>query len=192
MWSPSLRSALRTYYQVEVGRYSYGSLLCPGIAPPGTRIGNYCSFAADITVLRRNHPTGWLSQHPLFFNPDVGLVKTSPLGPISENPVVIGHDVWIGHGVIITPGCQTIGNGAIVAAGSVLTKNIEPFAIVAGVPARVVRFRYPEALQMEVARTAWWLHPVTTLAPLVHYFIDDITIERVQELAARLGPPPSH
>src|SRR5262249_49672325 len=69
--------------------------------------------------------------------------------------VVIGHDVWIGHGAIILPG-RTVGTGAVVAAGAVVTKDVGPYAIVAGNPARVIRQRFPVAVARRLQRLAWW------------------------------------
>ena len=69
--------------------------------------------------------------------------------------MAIGHDVWVGHGAIILPG-RTIGTGAVVAAGAVVTKDVAPYAIVAGNPARVIRQRFPAAAAERLLRLAWW------------------------------------
>ena len=69
--------------------------------------------------------------------------------------VFIGNDVWIGHGAVILPG-RRIGDGAVVAAGAIVTKDVAPYAIVAGNPARFVRPRFPEAIARRLAELAWW------------------------------------
>src|SRR5262245_57136447 len=69
--------------------------------------------------------------------------------------VVVGHDVWIGHAAIILPG-RTVGTGAVIGAGAVVTKDVDPYAIVAGNPARVIRQRFPAAVAQRLQRLAWW------------------------------------
>jgi acetyltransferase-like isoleucine patch superfamily enzyme len=68
--------------------------------------------------------------------------------------VIIGHDVWIGHGVIVLPGV-TVGDGAVLAAGAVATKDVAPYTIVGGVPARLIRQRFPRAIADRLQRIAW-------------------------------------
>ena len=71
------------------------------------------------------------------------------------HPVTIGHDVWIGHGAIVLPG-RTVGTGAVIAAGAVVTKDVAPYAIVAGNPARAIRQRFPDAIAERLQPLAWW------------------------------------
>ena len=95
MWSPTLRDVLREHYGIEVGRYSYGPCLMPGGLPPGTRIGHYCSFGPGLRVLRRNHPLDRITQHPLFYNCALGVVDRDTISAAEDNPLHVGHDVWI-------------------------------------------------------------------------------------------------
>src|ERR1017187_10039206 len=124
MWSQTFRDLLREHYDVEVGLHSYGPALWPGNLPRGTRVGNYCSFADGVQVLRRNHPIDRLSQHPFFFNAAVGLLSRDKIQAVTDNPLHIGHDVWIGQNVLIAPGCTSVGNCAVVAAGAVVSKDV--------------------------------------------------------------------
>lgn len=71
------------------------------------------------------------------------------------HPVTIGHDVWIGHGATIMPGV-TIGNGAVIGSGAVVTKDVPPYCIVAGVPAKPIRERFPQETAARIERIAWW------------------------------------
>lgn len=133
---------------------------------PSMRIGRYCSIATLVSQLG-HHPIDWISSSPFSHNPQ-------PLGAIADylgasgarnfglhdfdlggEPVEIGNDVWIGEGVALKPGIK-IGNGAIVAAHAVVTKDVAPYAIVGGVPARLIRYRFSEPLIERIERIRWW------------------------------------
>ena len=77
-----------------------------GLLPPGTIVGNYCSFADGLRVHRRNHPINKLSTHPFFYTKDVGLLEVDLIEANESNPLLIGNDVWIGSNVTILPGCK--------------------------------------------------------------------------------------
>ncbi|MEM6561438.1 MAG: hypothetical protein AAF656_07540, partial [Planctomycetota bacterium] len=136
--SASMRKVMSDW-GVEIGAYSYGACFEPGAWPPGVVVGRYTSVAQGVRVFNQNHPLGWLSTHPFFYDPRLGVCRDNPL---HRHTLHIGHDVWLGQNAIITPGCRRIGNGAVVGAGAVVTKDVEPFAIVAGNPARVLRKRF--------------------------------------------------
>ena len=194
MWSQSFRELLDRHYGVSVGLHSYGSCLWPGRLPAGTRVGNYCSLADGIVALRRNHTIDWVSQHPFFYNSTVGLVDQDLIPELSDNPLVIGHDVWIGFNTLITPGCKHIGDGAVIAAGSVVTADVPAFSIVGGVPAKPIRWRFPEPVREALARSKWWLKPVWELADQLDSFIATASpeIARTLEsaLLSRMDPVP--
>lgn len=152
--SATVRHILKVFHGVEVAMYSYGECMVPGAFPRGTRVGRYVSIAPGVKAYSTNHPTDWISTHPVLYNPSLGLVKDRGLPPSA--PLVIEHDVWIGHGAIITPRCHRIGLGAIVGAGAVVTKDVPDFAIVAGNPARVLRYRFPDDVQALVRSSRWW------------------------------------
>lgn len=185
MWSETLRWALRKYYDVEVGICSYGPCLLPGRLPPGTRVGSYCSFAEGITVLRRNHPIDRISQHPLFFNHRVGLLSKDNIHSIQDNPLSIGNDVWIGHGVIIAPSCKAIGDSSIIASGAVVTKDVPGFCIAGGVPARKLRDRLSQELQREISELRWWDRDVARLAESLPEFTKPVSSETIATLRER-------
>jgi len=119
----------------------------------GVFIGNYCSIGPNLNIFRANHPMDYFTTHPLFYNPVFGHVKKDTL----QRPgISIGHDVWIGANVVILPGCKTIGNGVVIGAGSVVTKDIPSYAIAAGNPARVIKTRFSQAVIKRLEKSQWW------------------------------------
>ena len=135
-------------------------------------IGRYTSIGEQVQVGRSNHAMTWVSTSPFFYARqrlfDIGHefkaaeayhVYRPPIRrharPTEFRPISIGNDVWIGHGAFILPGV-TIGDGAVIGAMSVVTKNVAPYAIVAGNPATVRRTRLPELLIERYLRLAWW------------------------------------
>ena len=179
--SRALRRILEDQYGVLVGDYSYGPCLKPGELPPGTRIGRYCSLGPGIQVFRRNHPKDWLSLHPFFYNCRLGLVERDLIARNEDNPLTIGHDVWIGAATIILPGCRTIDNGAIIGAGAVVTKDVPAFAIVAGNPAKIIGYRFPEALREKIEESRWWEKSLAELGPHAPAFVGSLSAEKLMQ-----------
>lgn len=184
IWSNTFRKLMFRYHQVEIGIHSYGPALFPGSLPPGTKVGNYCSLGPAIHVFRRNHPTDRLSQHPFFFNSKLGLLEEDTVPSVTANPLVIGHDVWIGGHVIVNPGCRIIGDSSIVASGSVLTTDVPPFAIFGGVPAKLLRWRIPVPLQMAWLQSRWWLRPISDLSNDIPCFLHPMESGRLPNLSS--------
>ncbi|MFN4142096.1 DapH/DapD/GlmU-related protein [Aestuariivirga sp.] len=122
-------------------------------------IGKFCAIAAHCRINALNHPTERISQHKITYRPNEYFVGARLDKAFREKrmsqKVEIGHDVWIGHGAIILPGVK-IGHGAVVAAGAVVTQDVAPHAIVAGVPARFLRWRFPPEISARIVRLAWW------------------------------------
>ena len=178
MWSSTYRELMRVHYSVEIGMHSYGPCLAPQILPAGTRVGNYCSLAAGLHVFRRNHPVERVSLHPFFFNAAAGLIEFDTIPSIKDNPLIIGHDVWIGQNVIIAPGCRSIGDGAVIASGAVVAADVPPLAIVGGVPARMIRWRFSEELRSAWKESEWWLKPIPELVAELSKFTEPFSLRQ--------------
>lgn len=131
-------------------------------------IGKYCQLGADVAIHATNHPIHHLTTYinSNLFDGELKQFK-------EENKITIGHDVWVGHNVIIV-GNVTIGNGAILAAGSVITKDVEPFTIVAGVPAKPIKKRFPDAIISEIETLQWWNLPEDELAKIKPLFLRNL------------------
>lgn len=142
--------------EVAIGDYSY---VVNDSEMAYTTVGKFCSIAAMTRINPGNHPMDRASQSHFTYRSSAYFVGESDEDEFfawrRAQPVVIAHDVWIGHGAIVLPG-RTVGIGAVVAAGAVVTKDVASYAIVAGNPARVIRQRFPTAIADRLRRLAWW------------------------------------
>jgi len=122
-------------------------------------IGKFVNIASEARINPVNHPMDWVSQHHFLYRTrQYGLREVNDEDVFNWRRiqrVTIGHDAWIGHGAIILPGIN-VGNGSVVAAGSVVTKDVAPYSIVAGNPAREIRTRFPQAVWQKLEETRWW------------------------------------
>lgn len=163
MLSATWRHILRDRHGVAIGRYSYGAILDPGVLPSGTVVGNYCSVGSGLIVRRRDHPLARPFLHPFFYNSALGLLDHDTIPAEAENPLAIGHDVWIGDRVTILGGCRVIGNGAVLAAGAVVTRDVAPYTVVAGTPARPLRLRFEPERIAEIETSRWWERDIASI-----------------------------
>lgn len=164
--SKTLRIIYRKYYKIHIGLYSYGCFNYNSI-DPYTTIGRYCSINNTVAIRNRNHPIGFKSTHPFFFNSKLGYCKKEI---IDYSPIEIGNDVWIGQHVIILPSVQKIGDGAIIGAHSVVTKSIPPYSIVVGNPARVIKFRFSNDIIAKLLDEKWWEKEINQILPSISDF----------------------
>lgn len=168
-YSPTLRLIFKDYHKIEVGMYSYGCFT-PDYINSLTRIGRYCSFAEGVCIFNGNHPLEHQSLHPFFYNPVFGYIGEEK---IKRRQIEIGHDVWVGRNAIITPSVKKIGNGAVIGAGSVVTKDVPDFAVVAGNPARIIKFRFDPETIAAMNQSQWWLKDIQELIKNVDTFTRD-------------------
>ena len=145
--------------ECELGDYSYVERNAEAIY---AKIGKFCAIAANSRINALNHPIERVSQHKITYRPNEYFLFTKVDKDFRdarrEAVVEIGHDVWIGHGVIVLPGIK-IGHGAVVAAGAVVTKDVEPYAVIAGVPAKRIKWRFPKSIRERIVALAWWDWP---------------------------------
>lgn len=165
-------SDIRDKEMTRCGKYSYGPL-CNHLLVES--VGAFCSFATGSDAVE-NHAVKYISTHPfLYYGSDIDIVhegfikegRDTPLRMAGCKPrgsahklrrIKIGNDVWLGHNVTITNGAN-IGNGVIAGAGAVITKDVPDYAVVMGVPARIVRYRYTQEEIAALNRIAWWDWP---------------------------------
>lgn len=166
--APSACVAINSQFEGynRIGQYSYYS----GHLGYASYIGDHCHINADIgrfscigprvIVARGNHPTSdWVSVHPAFFSTAKQCGMTfvdEDLFEEKKQRVRIGNDVWIGDSAILMDGI-TIGDGAVIAAGALVVNDIEPYVIVAGVPAKTIRYRFENTDTIrELMKIKWW------------------------------------
>ncbi|MBF0627357.1 MAG: CatB-related O-acetyltransferase [Magnetococcales bacterium] len=179
--------------QISVGRFTYGfenlAVLQWGEGASLT-IGSFCSLAANITIyLGGNHRTDWITTYPfghIFINE---LGGTDIKGhPTTKGDVMIGNDVWIGSGVTIMSGVK-IGNGAVLATSSTVVKDVMPYEIVGGNPARSLKKRFVEDIINLLMQLRWWELPLPHIIEIQRTLCAPPTREVLVELLAKYRPP---
>lgn len=148
--------------RVELGRLTYGfntvKILSYDAVDARLKIGSFCSLGRDLSILMAGeHPTKFISTYPFGHPKFIDFIGGKPNAwkSLSKGDVVIGSDVWIGIGVTILSGV-TIGHGAVIAANSTVTKDIPPYAIVGGNPAKLIRKRFDDDVVNLLLELRWW------------------------------------
>jgi acetyltransferase-like isoleucine patch superfamily enzyme len=147
--------ARATVANTKLGDFSYVGI---GSKISGATIGNYCSIGPDVLINLGIHPAkDFVSTHPIFYSTSFPCqTRFADHQAFEEYGTIdIGHDVWIGARVVVSPNVS-IGTGAILATGAVVTKDVEPYSIVGGVPAAPIRKRFDEATIERLLSSKWW------------------------------------
>lgn len=156
---------------VRIGK---GTYIGSGIISSDVSIGRYCSIAYDVLIAQEKHPTQYLTTFQ--FSRDYPYYRED-----DAKRTIIGNDVWVGANSFIRRGIS-IADGAIIGAGAVVLKSVPPYAIVAGVPAKVIRYRFDEATINKLLRLKWWNEEDSLLASL-----DLSNVEKCIEVLSRKG-----
>jgi len=167
-YSRTIRRIFSVYHQVEIGLYTNGPCYCLGQLPPGTKIGRYSGTYPTARVFRGNHPMDRKSTHAFFFNPNLGYTQKD--SDIERTKLTIGNDVCLYYNAVILPSVKRIGDGAVIGAGAVVTKDVPDFAVVVGNPAKILKYRFSEQTQLKIKASKWWDKDITELQKEIEEF----------------------
>ncbi len=196
-WMEPYSAVLVGYNLPTIGSFSYTS----SVLPAGTVIGRYCSISADVRLMGGNHPIEFVSSSSFSYDDAFaiftsclddfgveGFPRHKSLSMVGKGRPAIGNDVWIGQSVLLARGVS-LGDGCVVGAGSVVTKPVPSYAIVAGNPARLIRMRFPERTVERLLASQWWRYKFPDFATLNYDQVDRFLGELEEQVAAgRIAP----
>lgn len=186
------KNVINSSSNISSSNVGYATFLGSNCYLPKCKIGRFCSIAPNVRIVVGNHPTSlFVSTHPSFFS----TIKQAGFTYVRSNKFIecsysdldksyyvdIGNDVWIGSNVTLLNGI-TIGDGAIVATGAVVTKNLEPYYIYGGVPAKKIGQRFNDSQISYLKEFKWWNKPEEWIKINSEIFIDiDVFIEKTKQ-----------
>ena len=165
-----------TIDHVSMGKSTYTGEFC---IIKHCKIGNFCSISWNASIGGANHQIERLSSAPL--HRVISEIEPEEYKSFKEEKIEIGNDVWIGSGVSILRGV-TIGDGAVIAAGAVVTKDVPPYAVVGGVPAKIIKFRFDETIVEELLKIKWWDWPQEIINKHKAIFEEEVNHLTIEEL----------
>jgi acetyltransferase-like isoleucine patch superfamily enzyme len=151
-------------------------------------IGKFCSVAWNCTIGGAQHPLHRLTTSFFPFDKTYGIVNETELSEIEgaySKPIIIGNDVWIAAGVQVLRGVN-VGDGAVLGGGTIITKDVPPYEIWAGVPAKKIGQRFSDEIIAELMEIKWWDLPIDDIKDNIDLFRKDIDMDYISELKSRL------
>ena len=149
-----------------IGNYNYFSFR---VMSGNARIGNYCSFGPEVKIGQSKHSVNYLTTSQLVSSITIG-------HSLIKEPAIIGNDVWVGANAVIMQGVK-IGNGAVIGANAVVTKDVPDYAIVAGVPATILRYRFSKNVVEKISNSNWWDYDVSDACKILQGIINDSSVK---------------
>lgn len=163
----------------KMGRHSFCGYNCEIV---NCDIGSFCSISSGVIIGGGAHPMNWVSMSPVFYSGrDSVKKKYVTHSRVQHKKTIIGHDVWIGQNVLIKQGVL-IGTGAVIGMGSVVTKDVAPYSIVAGNPARLIRYRFDSGLIDKITESEWWDFDDDKLLKYAKSFNDPLEFIRLLDI----------
>jgi acetyltransferase-like isoleucine patch superfamily enzyme len=164
----------------DLGNYTY---LGHNSTIMHSSVGKFTSISWNVTIGPANHDYTKLTTHDLLYNKSYGIFdeEVMPMYDRFEKKTHVGHDVWIGAGAVILNGVH-VSNGAIVGANAVVTKDVPPYAIVVGSPAKVIKYRFSDDIVKELEDIKWWDQPITTIKKLQSLISESVSMAQIDKI----------
>lgn len=148
-------------------------------------IGSFCSISWNVSIGGANHDYRRITTHAMLYAPEFGFLNGREAAyDRFDEECIVGNDVWIGCNVVVQRGVH-VGNGAVIGSGAIVTRDVEPYAIVVGVPAKKVGERFSKELARRVEQTRWWELPDHVIRPHLDLFsavADESSVARIESL----------
>lgn len=184
------KSNILSFAKLKNARIGKFSRIGKGVTVLNASIGNFTAIGKNSNIGTGSHPTNYLSTNNIFYKKGEWGFNNEWAGNIQfEKPknIIIGNDVWIGINTIVLDGVE-IGDGAIIGAGSIVTKNVPPYAIAVGTPAKIVKYRFPNDIVEYLLKVKWWNlneKQISTVLKIFHK--ESITLELLKETFEKIN-----